>query len=106
MYPRNAPVSSAISFDNKIFRYWEIFTLKIIHVKNFRVVKFSQFQSIREILTVNDYNMDECLESSWCLVYYQVSGELGIAGCSHQSDIYPRECVELHMQAYSLITAA
>ena len=65
MYPRNAPVSSAISFDNnKIFRYWEIFTLKIIHVKNFRVVKFSQFQSICEILTVNNYNMDEHPESS------------------------------------------
>ena len=27
---------------------WEIFTLKIICVKNFRVVKFSRFRSIRE----------------------------------------------------------
>ena len=43
----------------------EILTLKIIHVKNVRVVKFSRFRSIREIfLTVDDYNMDECLESS------------------------------------------
>ena len=25
---------------------------------------------------------------AWRLVYYQVSGELGIAGCSHQSHIY------------------
>ena len=36
--------------------------------------------------------MDEHLESSWRLVYYQVSGEPGIARCSHQSDIYLREC--------------
>ena len=68
---------------------WKIFALKIIRVKNFRVIKFLQFRSIREIfLTVDDYNMDERLESSWRLVYYQVSGEPGIAGCSHRSDIY------------------
>ena len=30
---------------------WEIFTLKIIHVKNFRIVKFSRFRS------VDDFNM-------------------------------------------------
>ena len=42
----------------------ENFTLKTIRVKNFRVNKFSQFRSIREILTVNGYNMDEHLESS------------------------------------------
>ena len=66
----------------------EIFTLKIIHMKNFRVVKFSRSHSIREIfLTVDDCNMDECLESSWRLVYYQVSGEPGIARRSRQSDI-------------------
>ena len=57
------------------------------------VVKFSRFCSIREIfLMVDDYNMDECLESFYHLVYYQVSGEPGIAGCSSQSDIYPGEC--------------
>ena len=28
---------------------WEIFMLKIICVKNFRIVKFSRFRSIREI---------------------------------------------------------
>jgi len=28
----------------------------------------------------------------WLLVYYQVSGEPGIARCSHRSDIYLREC--------------
>ena len=43
----------------------EIFTLKIICVKNFHVNKFSWFRSICEIfLTVNGYNMDEHLESS------------------------------------------
>ena len=67
--------------------------LKIIRVKiftllNFRVVKFSQSRSIREFfLTVDDCNMDEHLESSWPLVYYQVSGEPGIACCSRRSDI-------------------
>ena len=36
------------------------FTLKIIHVKNFRVNKFSWFRSIRKIfLMVNGYNMDK-----------------------------------------------
>ena len=48
----------------------EIFTLQtilqIICVKNFRVVKFSRFRLIRKIfLTVDDYNVDEHLESSW-----------------------------------------
>ena len=62
---------------------WEIFTLKLKRVKKFRVVRFSQFRFIREIfLTVNDYNMDERLESSWHLVYYQVSEEPEIACCS------------------------
>ena len=43
----------------------EMFTLKIIHVKIFHVVKFSQFHSIREIfLTVDECNLDERLESS------------------------------------------
>ena len=63
------------------------------HVKNnlrekFRVVKFSRSRSIREIfLTVDDCNMDKRLESSWRLVYYQVSGEPGIARCSRRLDI-------------------
>ena len=35
--------------------------------------------------------MDERLESCWRLIYYQVSGEPGIARCSRRSDIYPRE---------------
>ena len=41
----------------------EIFTLKIIRVKKFRVNKFLRFHPIHEILTVNGYNMDEHLES-------------------------------------------
>ena len=72
---------------------WEMFTLKIICVKNFRVVKFSRFHSIHEIFLTVDYcNMDERLESSWRLVYYQVSGAPGIARCSRRSDIYLVEC--------------
>ena len=62
-------------------------------MKIFRVDKFLRFRSIREIfLTVDDYNMDERLESLWLLVYYQVSREPGIAHCSHQSDVYLEEC--------------
>ena len=69
------------------------FHVKIICVKNFRVVKFSWFRSIREIfLTVDNCNMDKRLESSWRLVYYQVSGDPGIARCSCRSDIYLGEC--------------
>ena len=42
----------------------ETFTLKIIHMKNFRVIKFSRFRSIREIfLTVDDCSMDKRLEN-------------------------------------------
>ena len=59
----------------------KIFVLKIIHVKIFRVLKFSRFRFIREIV-----------ESSWHLVYYQVSREPGIAHCSRQLDIYLGEC--------------
>jgi len=46
--------------------------------------------------------MDECLESSWRLVYYQVSGEQGIAGCSRQSDIYLRECGLAHASFFTV----
>ena len=83
----NRPLHSSITVDR------EIFTLKIIHVKIFCVVKFSWFCSIREIfLTVDGCNIDKRLESSWRLVYYQVSGKRGIAGCSRRLDIYPGEC--------------
>ena len=65
--------------------------IKIICIKNFRGVKISQFHSILEVfLTVDSYNMDEHLESSEHLVYYQVSSESGITGCSRQSNIYVR----------------
>ena len=71
----------------------EVFTLKIIRVKNFHVVKFSRFRSIRKnFLTVDGCNLDERLESFWRLVYYQVSGKQGIACYSRRSDIYPGEC--------------
>ena len=47
-------------------------------MKNFRVVKFSQFVLIREIFLAVDYcNLDERLESSGRLVYYQVSESQG-----------------------------
>ena len=62
MHPFQAPSVLTTKYSDTVDR--EIFTLKIIRMKNFRVVKFSQFQSIREILMVNDYNMDELLESS------------------------------------------
>ena len=69
------------------------FCVKNNSSENFRAIKFSRFCSIREILlTVDDCSMDERLESSWHLVYYQVSGEPGIVGCSRRSDIYLREC--------------
>ena len=67
--------------------------LKIIHVKNFMLLNFHGFsQYVKFFLTVDDCNMDEFLESSWHLVYYQVSGEPGIAGCSFRSDIYLGKC--------------
>ena len=83
----------------------EIFTLKIICVKNFCADKFLLFCSIRKILTVNGYNMDEHLESSERLVYYQVTGEPGIAGCSRQSDIYILGECGVYTHTYSLIIA-
>jgi len=46
----------------------------------------------RNFLTIDDWNMEERLESFWCLVNYQVSGEPGIAGCSRRSDIYLGKC--------------
>ena len=67
---------------------WEIFMLKIICVKNFRVVEFLQFHSIRKIfILVDGCNIDEHLAFS-----LHVSGEPGIAGCSRRLDIYLREC--------------
>ena len=82
----------------------EIFTLKIIRVKIFHVIKFSRFRSIREFfLTVDNCNMDKLLESSWRLsIYYQVSGEPWITRCSLHLPRGMWTC----MQTYSLIIAA
>ena len=69
----------------------EIFALKIIRMKFF--LNFRGFvRSANFFLTVDDSSMDERLESSWRLVYFQASGEPGIAGCSRRSDIYLGEC--------------
>jgi len=58
---------------------WEYFVLKITRVIIVRVDKFLRFRSIREIfLTVDDCNMDECLESLWLLVYYQYQESQGL----------------------------
>ena len=61
-------------------------------MKNFRGVKFSWFHSIREIfLTVEDYDVDERLESFGCLLYsttrYRESQVL-LAVYSRRFDIY------------------
>ena len=70
-------------------------------MKNFRVVKFSRFRLIGEIfLTIDDHNMDKRLESSYRFVYYRVSGEPGITGCSHQLEIYPGECALAHASLF------
>ena len=62
MDPFQAPSVLTTKYSDTVDQ--EIFTLKIIRMKSFRVVKFSRFQSICEILMVSDYNMDELLESS------------------------------------------
>jgi len=49
---------------------------------------------------IDDYNMDERMESSCRLLYYRVSGEPGIAGCSRRSDIYPGECGLAHTSLF------
>ena len=44
---------------------WQIFTSKIIRVKNFHGIKFTQFHSICEIFVqVDGYNRNETLERS------------------------------------------
>jgi len=75
-------------------------------MKNSHVVKFSPFSfDSRNFLTVDYCNMDEHLESSWCLVYYQVSGESGIVHCSRRSTL-PRGVWTCAQAIYSLIIAA
>ena len=93
MHAKPCAINVRLPCDNNGTVDREIFALKIICVKIFRVLKFSQLRSIRKIfLMVDDCSMDELLESSWHLVYYQVSGEPGNAGCSRRSDIYLGEC--------------
>ena len=78
------------------------FRVKNNSCEKFRVIKFSRFHLFREIfLTVDDRNMNERLESSWRLVYYQVSGEPGITGCSRRSDIYLGKCGFVHASLFS-----
>ena len=58
-------LSVSIYIQKEIIVDREMFTLKIICLKIFHVVKFSRFHSIREIFLTVDYcNMDERLESS------------------------------------------
>ena len=69
-------------------------------VKNNSCEKFLWFRSIREIfLTVDNCSMDERLESCWRLVYYQVSGEPGIAGCVVVDRAFTPGSVDLRAQA-------
>ena len=68
------------------------------------LLNFRSFvQSAKFFLTVDDHNMDKRLESSWHLVYYQVSGEPGIAVVVDRT--FTSGSVDLHAQAYSLIIA-
>ena len=67
------------------------------------LICFRSFFDPQKFLTVDDYNMDECLEHLVFYqvsgVYYQVPGEPGVAGCnavavrsSCKSDIYLGKC--------------
>ena len=60
-----------------------------VYAKIIVVLSFYGFvRSAKFFLMVDDCNIDERLESSRRLVYYQVSGEPGIAGCDCPSAIY------------------
>ena len=90
------PVLFLVMFFHRLGNF-HVLKIIIIRMINFRVVKFSRCHSIRKIfVTVDDYNMDECLESCWHLVYYQVSGQPRFARCSRRSDIYLGECGLAH----------
>ena len=54
---------------------------------------------------VNNYNMDERLESSWRLVYYQVQKSQGLLAIVIDRT-FTSGSVDLCVQAYSLIIAA
>ena len=57
--------------------YWKFYGIKFVVLN---------LCSICEILTVDNYSMNKCLESFYS--YYKVLGEPAIAGCSCQSDVY------------------
>ena len=60
-------------------------------MKNFCVVKiFTVSCNLQFFLTITIWT--SAIESSYRLVYYQVSGEPRISGCSRQLDIYHGEC--------------
>ena len=72
-----------------------MFYVEIFLHKEFYSVDFLWFVWSMKLM-VDSYNMNEYLERSWCLVYYQILEEPGIAGCnakpSHRSDIYAWKC--------------
>ena len=54
------------------------------YIKNNSCKTYSRFLLVCKFFSMVDcYNMDEHLECSYHLIYYQVSGELGITGCRH-----------------------
>ena len=67
------------------------------------VNKTLQFIQYTFHLAVDSYNIYKQLDHFQHLVYYQVLGEPGIAGCSRQSNIYLRVWICVH--TYSLIIA-
>lgn len=82
----------------------EIFTLKISCLKKF-LVKFSRFCLIHKIfLMVGDCNMDKCLASSWCSVYYRYQKSQGSLAVVVDRT-FTSGGVELCVQAFSLIIA-
>ena len=73
---------------------------KIISAKNFCGVKFIRsVRSVKFFLMVDNYSMEECLDSFEHLVYYQVSAEPRIAGCSRRLNIYLGGC-DLHASLF------
>ena len=54
------------------------------YIKNNSCKTYSRFLLVCKFFSMVDcYNMDKHLECSYHLIYYQVSGELGITGCRH-----------------------
>ena len=70
----------------------EIFTLKIIHVNNFLGFFFAVSFNPQTFFNSWQLQYGQAPGEFLALVYYQVSREPGIAGCSRLSDIYLWEC--------------